>query len=472
MSKENCFALNQIQGQREYQEDLCEILPTVILPGEQTGILLILCDGMGGAAGGEEASELVCRSFREAFISNELAMHNRLKFALESAHQIVIKYTENYPQHREMGTTLIAACVTEQKLYWVSVGDSPLWLLRDGQLKRLNADHSMAPVFAKMVEMGELSVEEAASDPKRHALRSLISRGKIKEVDVTDEAFNLQIDDQILLASDGVETLSDEQIVQILSNDKYSNSEHALDNLLLAVEAEEKPEQDNASAILYRVEAENTTDKSIHSKNKGAKKKPGFLAAQLGKGLLLICLMFLLGYLFKGEDKPLSTTSRFNILLLECQSPILDNDRKLPINDTPELVNSVFRQINTHSAEKTVRFKAFLPNKWLELESERELILDKFRYAIAIGPNSLLVTNNFSCLPNYMEVNVVDRLVTDKLTPLVNKQFKGKKGRNERMVSPSLPVTPEKEKAIFLERKSDTLQPKNSMAPQMTEIPR
>ena len=276
MSKENCFALNQIQGQREYQEDLCEILPSVIFPEEQTGILLILCDGMGGAAGGEEASELVCRSFREAFVSSELAMHNRFQFALETAHQLVIEYTENHPEHREMGTTLIVACITEQKLYWISVGDSPLWLLRNGQLQRLNADHSMVPVFAKMVEMGELSEEEAASDPKRHALRSVISRGKIKEVDVTDDAFGLLVGDQILLASDGIETLTDEQIAQILLNDKYSNCEQALDNLLIAVEAEEKPEQDNASAILYRVEAENATDESIYSKNNGAKKSTDF----------------------------------------------------------------------------------------------------------------------------------------------------------------------------------------------------
>lgn len=469
MSKENCFALNQIQGQREYQEDLCEILTPVILPDKQTGILLILCDGMGGAAGGEEASKLVCRRFREAFASSELAMHNRLKFALETTHQIVIEYTENHPQYREMGTTLIAVCVTEQKLYWISVGDSPLWLLRDGQLQRLNADHSMAPIFAKMVEMGELSEEEAASDPKRHALRSLISRGKIKEVDVTDDAFDLQIGDQILLASDGIETLTDEQIVQVLLNEKHTNSEQALDHLLLAVEAEEKPEQDNASAILYRVEAENATDESIYSKNNGAKKKPGFLATQPGKGILLISLIFLLGYLFKGGDKPPSTTSRFNLLLLECQPSNRTIDLKLPIKDTPELANSVFRQINTNSAERTVRFKAFLPNQWLGVESERELIPDKFRGSIMIGSNTLLVTSNFFCLPNYREVNVVDRLVIDKLTPPVNMQLKGEKGRNERVVSASH-VTPEKEEASFLEREPDTLQPKNSIAPQMTEI--
>ena len=96
------------------------------------------------------------------------------------------------------------------------MGDSPLWLFRDGRLRRLNADHSMAPVLASLVAAGRMTAEQAATDSKRHALRSAVMGDAIHLVDVSSQPVAVRKTDRLLLASDGLMTLVDEEIERIL----------------------------------------------------------------------------------------------------------------------------------------------------------------------------------------------------------------------------------------------------------------
>ena len=115
-----------------------------------------------------------------------------------------------------MGTTLIAAVVIGPALYWVSVGDSLLWVFRDGRLHRLNADHSMRPVLQDLVELGRMTEEEALNDPRANQLRSAIFGDAVPLIDVNADGFALENGDLVVLASDGLETLPDEALAEVI----------------------------------------------------------------------------------------------------------------------------------------------------------------------------------------------------------------------------------------------------------------
>ena len=126
-----------------------------------------------------------------------------------------------------------------------------MWLFRQGTLGRLNADHSMAPVLADLVATGRMTGEEAARDPKRHSLRSAVMGEEIHLVDVSPQPVPVERGDRLLLASDGLMTLGDQQITGILENTQDGSLEDSAAALIQAVEAAESPHQDNATLLLY-----------------------------------------------------------------------------------------------------------------------------------------------------------------------------------------------------------------------------
>ncbi|MCK7461533.1 MAG: protein phosphatase 2C domain-containing protein [Sphingobacterium sp.] len=128
---------------------------------------------------------------------------------------------------RGMGCTLLAVVLTAEGLYWISVGDSPLWLWRRGRLRRLNQDHAYRSVLAEQVSAGEISAVEAASHPDRNALISAVTGEDLELVDLSRQPCTLKPSDQILLASDGVLTLSEQEIAAVLKSPRLAGSRPA-----------------------------------------------------------------------------------------------------------------------------------------------------------------------------------------------------------------------------------------------------
>ena len=138
-------AAEQLLGAREVQEDDFGFIDGATLdPGGQHPVVVV-ADGMGGHASGEIASRLAVRAFVEAY-GTEGRPSDRLRTGLDHANRAIDDAIRENLSLGGMGTTLVAAAVTTDGLEWVSVGDSPLLIYRDGRLKRLNEDHSMAPV--------------------------------------------------------------------------------------------------------------------------------------------------------------------------------------------------------------------------------------------------------------------------------------------------------------------------------------
>ncbi|GAC22026.1 PP2C family protein-serine/threonine phosphatase [Paraglaciecola arctica] len=245
MNDEPPFYGDQIQGDRNYQEDSFSIK----VFGNET--LLLLCDGMGGHVAGKQASSLAVEEFVQGFSQHiDSPSYKRLETGLTMANSAIQQKVSQSAELKGMGTTLVAVHLSGDTIYWVSVGDSPLWLVRENKIQRLNADHSLAGVFKKLVEQGQMTAQDAANDPKRHALLSSVSGDEIKHVDLRESAFELLKGDCLLLASDGLETLSDEDIIRLVAGNDKPKKTVAL--LLDAVTTYQKPQQDNATVMVYR----------------------------------------------------------------------------------------------------------------------------------------------------------------------------------------------------------------------------
>lgn len=237
-----------MQGGRSYQEDDCGVfeLPPSLHGG---GLLLVLADGMGGEQAGDRASAIAVRSFIDAYASGAApTIPQRLYRALEHANQELALEVATDAALSGMGCTLLAAVLTDRELYWISVGDSPLWLWRKGALLRLNQDHSYRQVLAQQVAAGEISPEEAGYHPDRNALISALTGEPLTLVDWCTEPYSLQPGDRILLASDGLLTLSEVQIAAYLQ--VCPSTRVTCQGLLEAVLAADYAYQDNVTVML------------------------------------------------------------------------------------------------------------------------------------------------------------------------------------------------------------------------------
>ena len=244
-------AAGQIRGQRDEQQDCYGWL--LEDQGQDVGeqLLLIVADGMGGHTGGAVASRIAVEAFGAAFRTKEPAVSERLDDSLERANLAIATATREDPSVYDMGTTLVGAHIAGgRRLRWISVGDSPMWRLANGRLVRLNKDHSMKPVLAQLVEMGHLTAEEAAADRRTHHLRSVVMGADIPHIDLQDEAVELVAGDVLIIASDGLETLDDASIAQVAASNRGSAAA-MVEALLTAVRQEEKPQQDNATVVVF-----------------------------------------------------------------------------------------------------------------------------------------------------------------------------------------------------------------------------
>jgi PPM family protein phosphatase len=226
----------QHQGARPYQEDSWALKPM-----DDGTLLAIVCDGMGGHAGGAVASRLAV----DAFVKAVAGEGRTLLDGLAAANEAVGVSAAAKVELAGMGTTLVAAIVGDDDVSWVSVGDSPFYLIADGQLARLNADHSMVPQIEALAARGMLTREEAEHHPGRHTLREAIMGDPLTLIDRGTR--RLPVDARLLLCSDGVQTLVDDDLLA------RGNAGPAR-KLVEAVLAVREPHQDNVTVVLVERE--------------------------------------------------------------------------------------------------------------------------------------------------------------------------------------------------------------------------
>ncbi len=164
------------------------------------GDLFVVADGMGGGTNGEEASRLAVQVLRDAFGADPTGPG--LARAVQDANAAVVEQAARH-EPKTFGTTIAAVGLIdddgEARLGVINVGDSRVYLLRDGELKRLSFDHS---VVADMVRAGEITEREAEHHPERHRLTQAL--GVAPDVDPYQTVVEPRSGDRLLLCSDGL----------------------------------------------------------------------------------------------------------------------------------------------------------------------------------------------------------------------------------------------------------------------------
>lgn len=244
------------RGARDYQEDA---VVADFSRGTDFGFA-VLADGMGGHASGEVASKIIVTEvFSELMLQrNDVAgfaadVAGVLRRAAEAANDCLKAHVAMNPESGGMGATLVAPVIHGDRLHWISVGDSPLFLFRDGRLRQLNEDHSRAPEIDHLAERGEISAEDARTHPERNVLTSVLFGEPIPRVDCPAEPLRLRPGDVLIVASDGLQFLSDAEIESLLRAHPLCRSDQLADLLIEALDALNDPDLDNVSMTVIRV---------------------------------------------------------------------------------------------------------------------------------------------------------------------------------------------------------------------------
>jgi PPM family protein phosphatase len=181
------------------------------------GVLLMVCDGMGGPPAGDVAAQLAAAAIEDELRTSRadvaLAPGPTLKRAVEGANEAIYAEANAHPEERGMGTTCTAAVCSPEGLSIAQVGDSRAYLFRSHRLERLTRDQTIA---ARLVDEGVLEPSQVVSFPYRHVLaQALGTEGLVRPV-ITDH--DLRENDRLLICSDGLHGPVDEDtIAEILA---------------------------------------------------------------------------------------------------------------------------------------------------------------------------------------------------------------------------------------------------------------
>lgn len=237
------------QGTREYQQDAAF--------AESRGALAmaILCDGMGGMNGGEKASNTgvghFSRDFREAFPIKNIPEF--LETEARRLDKMVYALSDEEGKRLKAGSTAVGIIIEEDRLYWMSVGDSRLYILRDGKLTCLTAAHNYKTMLQEKLADGSIDMDYYNAEISQgEALTSYLGLGNLPLIDVRKNPYLLKEDDMLLLCSDGLyKTLSDEQITALMKESGgYLNL--AGERLLATAKRWGRKGQDNTTVILLK----------------------------------------------------------------------------------------------------------------------------------------------------------------------------------------------------------------------------
>lgn len=213
--------------------------------------LLVVCDGMGGLPFGKEAASIACYSFVKSYTEKKTKFKpsEALLLAAKAANDSVRGFIMSKGSMVEAGTTLVAAVVENELLYWISIGDSHIYSFCGASLEQLNEDHIYAKVLDTAVKNGILDKSIAETHYQRDALTSYIGIPYLK--DISSGSIELSPGASVLMCTDGLyKILSDTEIISVHDKDPQEWA----DRLLREVRNKNNPHQDNVTILTVNVE--------------------------------------------------------------------------------------------------------------------------------------------------------------------------------------------------------------------------
>jgi serine/threonine protein phosphatase PrpC len=181
------------------------------------GLLIIVCDGMGGTEGGKLAATMACQMVTDHFISLKDKPVQGIVQAIETANKAICEKGQHNRQGNRMGTTLAALLLTKEQATFFHVGDSRIYHLRNGQIEKRTADHSRV---GEMVRRGILNDEQARLSADSNIISKALGIEPEVEVEVTTD-ISFRKGDRFAVCTDGIwGTMPEEKLITTLSNDQ------------------------------------------------------------------------------------------------------------------------------------------------------------------------------------------------------------------------------------------------------------
>jgi len=179
------------------------------------GDIVLVCDGMGGHAGGETASRLAVEAIA-AFLNVRIypEPQQALSDSIVHANRVILDYAAEHPELKGMGSTCVALLLTNDCCYYGHVGDSRIYLYSRNRLQQLTRDHSFVQ---SLVEAGAISRKDAEHHPRKNEVTNVLGLDRMELPSLCKEPFNPRQGDIMLLCSDGLTGMvSDAEIVEVL----------------------------------------------------------------------------------------------------------------------------------------------------------------------------------------------------------------------------------------------------------------
>lgn len=215
------------------------------------GLLAVVTDGMGGMKDGSLASGTAVECLRNDFktIDYKSSVPNQLEESVIGANEKIYELLDG-----DGGSTLVACVFYDEKVYFASVGDSYLILVRNGRLIHLNRKHNVLyENYLSAVCNGTLDRTEAENDPDKNALTSFLGMEFLDEIDISARPLPILNGDVFILCSDGVGGVLSEQCILDCVSKNYT-PEMMCEQLEKYIKAENRKYQDNYTAIIVKCE--------------------------------------------------------------------------------------------------------------------------------------------------------------------------------------------------------------------------
>jgi len=225
-----------LKGRRKTNEDSMVIDPAIGL--------FVVADGMGGHNAGEVASALAAKTLHEFIEQAHDASESIVAEALVLANDEVLSAAAGNATYEGMGTTVVAACIKDGSLVFGNVGDSRIYLMRDGSLEQLTDDDSWV---SRVLPADAIGTEEASRHPMRHVLTKVVGLREDMEPSVGSSSF--QSGDMLLLCSDGLHGVVNDDAIATLLARSGSVEEIAGE---LVEKALDSGSTDNITAVVVR----------------------------------------------------------------------------------------------------------------------------------------------------------------------------------------------------------------------------
>ena len=233
-------------GKREEQQDY------YLYRSDEKCSYAILCDGMGGMNGGALASKIAATKLHEDFEKSQKAIPAFLKNEIEQLDSDIFCMKDVNGKSLHAGTTMIAVFAIKSELYWLTAGDSLLFILRGNEMVQVNKEHNYELQLNEMLSYGIISKDQYDVEMKKgKRLISYLGVGNISIFDCNEVPFHLQNNDIIILCSDGVtNTIEKEYLKQLIC--KSSSLRGAGMAISREITMRNKENQDNATYILMK----------------------------------------------------------------------------------------------------------------------------------------------------------------------------------------------------------------------------